>query len=133
MPYFNWTTEFSVNNDLIDAQHKMIFEYANNLHESIQTGRSKEIVDDIVSKLLNYSQNHFADEEKLMRECQYPDIANHLAEHEKFIAKVSDYRDNFNLTSRMTAIDILNFLKEWLVNHILVTDKKYAPFIKGKQ
>ncbi|RJP62524.1 MAG: hemerythrin [Ignavibacteriales bacterium] len=132
MPYFNWTTEFSVNNDIIDEQHKMIFEYANNLHESIQTGRSKEIVDDLVSKLLSYSQNHFADEEKLMKEYEYPDIENHLAEHEKFVARVSDYRNNFNLTSRMTALDILNFLKEWLVNHILVADKKYMPFIKGK-
>jgi hemerythrin-like metal-binding protein len=132
MPYFNWTVEFSVNNEFIDGQHKMIFQYANNLYDSIQTGKSKEVVDDLISKLFDYSQTHFADEEKLMRECNYTDLANHLAEHEKFIAKVNDYRSNFNLASRMTAIDIMNFLKEWLTNHVLVIDKKYAPFIKSK-
>ncbi len=132
MPYFEWTSEFSVNNGFIDGQHKMIFEYANNLYDSIQTGKSKEIIDDLISKLFDYSQTHFADEEKLMRDCKFPDLALHVTEHERFIAKVNDYRNNFNLTSRMTAIDIMNFLKDWLTNHVLVTDKKYAPFIKNK-
>jgi len=132
MPYFNWSQEFSVENRLIDEQHKMIFEYTNKLHDAIQRGKSKEIVDDLIIKLVDYSRNHFADEEMMMENSNYPDIGKHIAEHDEFIAKVTDYRNNFNLSSMMTAIDILNFLKDWLTNHILVTDKKYAPYLKGR-
>jgi len=132
MAYLNWTNEFSVENTSIDEQHKQLFKIINDLHASMKEGKSKEIMVGLLTRLVDYTQTHFSNEEKLMEKYKYPDLIKHKTEHAKLITKVLDYQKNFNIKSAITSIDIMNFLKDWLTNHILVTDKKYAPYLKGK-
>lgn len=132
MAYFNWTSEFSVENISIDEQHKQLFQITNDLHDAMKAGKSKEILSELISRLVDYTKTHFSNEEKLMEKYKYPELDRHKTEHAKLVKKVLDYQKNFNVTSAITSIDIMNFLKDWLTSHILGTDKKYISYLKGK-
>ncbi len=75
-----------------------------------------------------YSKEHFADEEQFMKENNYPDLEDHKKKHDMFIDKVCVYED-VELLLRAPYYDMLNFLKEWMVEHITVCDQRIATFL----
>jgi len=95
-------------------------------------GKSKVVLGVIIKELSDYALVHFSNEEKLMHINSFPGYLAHKSEHDKFIAKIIDYDKNFISSSTVTAIDMLQFLKDWLFQHVKGTDKKYSPFLIGK-
>jgi hemerythrin len=83
--------------------------------------------------LIDYTKVHFAHEEKLMAEHGYPDSPGHKAEHVALAKQVLDVQAKFKSgASAVLSMDVLNFLKEWLLKHIQGTDKKYVAHFKSK-
>jgi hemerythrin len=128
MGQFKWRDAYSVHVDEIDDQHKTIIDMCNTLQDAIQTRKSKEVVGDIIKKLFRYAQTHFICEEKYFKQLDYPDADEHIVEHHKFVDRVfklmNDYeKDRMGLTAQ-----VMEFLQDWLDDHIQTHDKKYAPF-----
>ncbi len=69
-----WTEDLSVGVDLIDEQHKLWFEKANQLYKAGQEGRAKEFIIEMFDFLDDYTKQHFKDEEKYMEKIKYPQI-----------------------------------------------------------
>ncbi len=130
MAFLVWNENYSVGVKELDAQHQMLFNYINELHDAMKAGKSKDIISSTLQKLSDYARVHFTAEEKMMEQKKYPDLAKHKTEHMKFFEKVTDYQMNFNHKSFMTSLEIMDFLKNWLMGHILDTDKKYTPYMK---
>ncbi len=59
----------------------------------------------------------------------YPESEQHKVEHSKFIKKLNSLKSNFNKGKITISLEILNFLKDWLLNHIKISDKKYSVHI----
>jgi len=132
MPYMKWEKEYSVGILKIDEQHMKLFEYINDLHDAMKLGKSKEILSGLIDKLVNYTQAHFTLEESYLTKHQYPEFIQHQKEHKSFIDKVNTFKTNYALTSGLLSIDIMQFLKDWLIKHVMGTDKKYAGFLNEK-
>jgi hemerythrin len=81
---------------------------------------------------VEYARTHFYTEEKYMREANYPDLPAHKKEHELFIAQVLNSIKSFEAGGTEPAV-LASFLKDWILNHIAVSDKKYAPYLQGTQ
>jgi hemerythrin len=126
-----WSNDFSVNIAEVDDQHKKLVRMINELHEAMKLGKGREILDRILNNMVDYAKVHFATEERLMKQYSYPGYLNHKAEHDLFVKKVSEFYEEFQ-QGRISAIDVMNFLKDWLVKHILGSDKKYGPFLNSK-
>ncbi len=62
----------------------------------------------------------------------YPETVKHTHEHNAFIAKVAGFQNDLKAGRVMLSMEVLNFLKEWLIGHIQIVDKKYAPFLNAK-
>jgi hemerythrin-like metal-binding protein len=62
----------------------------------------------------------------------YPNISSHKAEHEDAIQKINKFIIDYERHEDKLAIDVLNFLSNWLQNHILKTDREYIPYLTGK-
>jgi hemerythrin len=75
---------------------------------------------------------HFAYEERLMEEADYPELAAHKAEHEDLTLRVRGFQKDFDEGRIATGITLLQFLKEWSQKHIMESDHKYAPYLKAK-
>lgn len=74
---------------------------------------------------------HFAAEEHLMRQANYPGHPQHKEAHDKLVAQVQDYQCRFQGGDSSVTAEIAQFLMtDWLVKHILGMDELYAPYFK---
>src|SRR4051794_26408741 len=85
---FEWKPEYSVGINSIDGQHQNLFVLARDLHTAMSSGQGKLAVGRILDRLVHYTATHFAHEERLMEQCQYPGLANHQMEHRVLTQKV---------------------------------------------
>ncbi|MDQ7832682.1 MAG: bacteriohemerythrin [Desulfovibrionaceae bacterium] len=129
MALLEWNDRLSVNIREIDDQHKKLVDMVNRLHAAMKEGKADAIAMQIVADMKNYAASHFATEERHMKTHGYPDYPAHKTEHDKFVAKVVAVEKDLRSGKCALSMDILNFLSNWLVNHIKGTDKKYSPFL----
>ena len=132
MSYFPWSDEYSVHLRVIDNDHKDLVNTVNSLHEAIGNSATRGQIGHIIGNLAKYVDEHFSREEALMETYDYPDLARHKRIHRHLTRTVYALRIIF--TSKPQKIDpakLLTFLREWLINHILQEDTKYAPYLRG--
>ncbi|MBI5886129.1 MAG: hemerythrin family protein [Deltaproteobacteria bacterium] len=132
MPLFNWSDKYSVGVYMFDTQHKRLVDLINDLHDAMRAAKGREVLGDTLKGLLDYTRMHFADEERQMTTFSYPDYSAHKVEHERLVAKVVELKGKHDAGDNTITIETMNFLKDWLINHILVTDKKYGQFFKDR-
>ena len=129
MPFIFWTNEYSSKIDEVDNQHKFLIQIIDDLFLAIQKGEQKNIQNDLLFRLLNYVHYHFAFEEGLMMKNQYPYLEKHKIEHQRLTLKVLDYYKDVKIRNRDISTELLVFLKDWLNEHILKTDKEMGNWL----
>ena len=129
MALISWNESYSVRNNTIDEQHKKLINLINILHDAMKQAKGKEVLGGIIKELISYSIFHFSYEEKLMSKYNFPGTILHKMEHQKFTLKVQKLQNDYVSGKAILSQDVLQFLKDWLVEHIQVNDKKYVPFL----
>lgn len=132
MALVQWNDSFSVKVVEIDRQHQKLVGMINDLHDAMKQGKSKDVLDKIIKDLIGYAGTHFRTEEKYFDQFGYPDADSHKKEHSDFTKKVAEFKDGFDAGKLGLSIKVMNFLSNWLQNHIKVVDKKYGPFFNEK-
>jgi len=127
-----WSAEYETGNDLVDKDHKQIFELVKNVLDGAYLNR-KEKVDMAIGFLAEYTLRHFANEERLMKESSYPGMDEHKRQHSDFAEsvillqkKVKDEGDSMDLS-----IEINRAVVDWLVKHVLGSDKRFTTHYKN--
>lgn len=127
-----WTQNLSVGVANIDAQHKKLFEKADQLFEAGKNGKSKDFIGQMLDFLGDYTTQHFRDEEAYMTSIHYPEIAAQKTAHKNFIAEITKLKQDFK-TSGGNIVLIINantMVVEWLNKHISGMDKKIGAYAK---
>jgi len=133
MPLMEWSEKLSVGVSQFDAEHKRLVGMVNDLFDAVSAGRGKEVLGPILDGLVSYTKTHFANEEKFMAQHGFPAFAAHKAEHDALAKQVGDIEKKFRGgATSVLSMEVMAFLKNWLVKHILGTDKGYGPFLNGK-
>jgi len=132
MPRIEWVDRFKVNIRDIDSHHQRLIHLINTLEEGIQHHEERVVTGMVIDLLIEYAKYHFSVEERYFDLYHYPDAKAHKAEHAMFLKRVLHFKEDFakddmNLPTAMT-----RFLGDWLQNHILVSDHKFAPFLNAK-
>ncbi len=126
MAFIKWSDSLSVHVAEIDAQHQKLIGLINTLHDAMLEKKSKEILSKILDDLAAYTVYHFSTEEKYMEQCAFPGFSSHKKEHELFVSKVDSFIKDYQDNKLGLSIDLMNFLRDWVSNHIQGTDKKYT-------
>ncbi|GAB4349133.1 MAG: hypothetical protein Kow006_10460 [Gammaproteobacteria bacterium] len=133
MTRYQWSEAFSVGDEAVDRDHKGLFSLVEELRESDPTLINPA---DIIGRLSDYAQHHFAREEALMRKAGYPGYEEHIKAHRSFV----DWLERVELAYRQASTssfligDLVNeFLAKWLTEHILSEDMRYRDYIAGKK
>jgi hemerythrin len=132
MPIVSWSDNLSVKIKEVDDQHRQLLDQINTLHDAMKQRKGSEAVGSIITRLVEYTQRHFMAEEQLFIKYGYLETTKHTREHNAFVEKVAGFQNDLKAGRITLSMDVLNFLKEWLVTHIQTTDKKYAPFLIAK-
>ena len=132
MALVEWKDSLSVKVMDIDKQHRELFRIINELHEAMKTGKAKNILDDIINRLIGYTKSHFKMEERLFALHNYPDTEKHLQEHENFVQKIGEFKEKFDKGNTSLSIEVVRFLSTWIENHITTVDQKYSEFLNSK-
>ena len=123
-----WSEEYSVNCSEIDEQHKVLFDLINQLYSKF-SDTDKDTILDILNELYKYTDEHFRTEEVLFDIYKYPYTEEHKKEHKDFVDKVAEFTKKFEEGDEMLTFDILFFLKDWIIEHILYSDRKYIDYL----
>jgi hemerythrin len=124
-----WSPSYSVGVETIDDDHKHLFALVDDLRTALQNeGRGFR---KIVNGLTQYIHGHFEREEYLMLETNYPDYAQHVKNHRKFMRLVYAVRKIMSEQPELLDMTkMLRFLEQWLVNHIKIEDVKLGMYLK---
>lgn len=126
-----WSQSFALGIASIDDQHKKLFQLIDQLHDHMMKGAGQQVLPTIFDELINYVKVHFGYEETLFKKHGYPEQANHKKEHESFASKVLEFKQKY-LSGDRNSVAVMDFLNNWLKNHIMGIDKKYVPFFQSK-
>ncbi len=128
MQLFEWKDSYSVGVLMVDQQHRHLVSMLNQLHAVMRNGSREAEVQQILADLISYTRFHFSSEEKLMAECGYPDMLEHVRKHRAMEKRVGEFVAELSSNSVTTPPRLLAFLKDWLRHHIMETDKEMGRF-----
>ncbi|MBN2838407.1 MAG: bacteriohemerythrin, partial [Fusobacteriaceae bacterium] len=129
-----WKDSYSVNVKSIDEQHKKLVSIINELNNAMLYEKGRSVIGKVLKDLVDYTVSHFDYEEKLMEKNGYSDLENHKKIHKDLLKTVGKFYDEFSSGEVEMSKDIMDFLKTWLSEHILGSDKKYSEIMmKNKQ
>ncbi|MBI5900573.1 MAG: bacteriohemerythrin [Rhodocyclales bacterium] len=124
-----WTADLSIGIEQIDAQHRRIVDYINQLNDARKTGE-KKAVGLVLEGLADYTLSHFGYEEAVMVAARFPGAAQHRRGHERFALQLAEYGHRYALGEEVAA-EVLDTLNKWLLNHIKREDHDYMDSVKA--
>jgi hemerythrin len=130
--YVQWKEEYSVGIESIDLQHKKLLGLINSLQTAINYKTGEAFEREALDELVDYTKTHFKFEEDMMEQNGYPDFTTHRAEHARMIARVEEVLSQYQQDQDTAMQNAVDFLQEWLINHINGTDKQYSSFLIDK-
>ena len=130
MTLFEWTSDYELDIPQIDDQHKELVEMINDLYASIKGRHSGEAVNTTLNKLLKYVNVHFETEESSMQERNYPGLEDQIQLHNELRMKVLELKKRHLQGQDIATFELLNFLVDWLKEHISNTDRAYGEYIQ---
>ncbi|MCH4890348.1 bacteriohemerythrin [Acidaminobacter sp. JC074] len=128
-----WHQDFKVGIDQIDNEHAQIIDKYNQLYQHMKKGQGHDYYKELLAFLKTYVQEHFSHEQVLHKEHGYPHAEEHYQIHESFkqsLFEIYDAMDENPIPNKML-IQISLFIKQWLIHHILIEDKKFGDFMKN--
>ena len=130
--FAEWKDEYSVGIAMIDEDHRKLVKLINKFQTAVfyHTGRRYE--EEALNELVDYTKTHFAREEHLMRKHHYPEFEPHKKQHEEMIEEVEKFIARHRQEGHKSLAAVANFLRDWLINHINGTDKKYSAHLRSK-
>ena len=129
LTFVKWTKDNSVLIEKMDDQHKVLFDIANKMGNIVlSAGDDKSSLLKITNELLEYTKKHFKEEEEYLEKNSYnkKELEFQKGQHIIFINKIKEFKESIEVHNKKPSIDMIEFLRDWLLNHIDIEDKKYG-------
>jgi hemerythrin-like metal-binding protein len=128
MAILTWNEHCLVGVKTLDSQHAGLIADLNQLYSAITIGNANCCADSPLRNLLKHALDHFSAEEELMVATEYPALVQHRAKHRNFVRQVEEYLARCKVGDNTMRIPLLNFIRDWLTNHIQEEDREYTPW-----
>ena len=117
----------------IDSQHERLIGLVNLLHETMLQGADRAVLDGLLSQLLEHTRTHFAYEEQLMSQYNYPGYEAHKTEHNRLMRHLEDLVERYTNGELLLSFAVVLELKGWAVVHIEKSDKPLGAFLNNRE
>ncbi|WP_413796269.1 bacteriohemerythrin [Aeromonas dhakensis] len=126
----HWNEAFMVQVPSMDNQHLGLFEAMNRLYQAVIDKSPAQLRKQRLDELLKLATRHFADEEQVMEQAGYPELRRHKEEHARLLAELDTLMQRNGPDDEEFNMELLVFLKNWLLNHISKVDKQYSGSLR---
>lgn len=125
---FKWRSEYKVFEDLIDKEHKVLFDIALKALDYHNTDIRSHIKMTI-KELYDYMKTHFKHEEEYMEKIAYTAIQEHKKLHQQIIKQINEFIKSLS-TINMVDFErkLIEYIDIWLIGHIIYEDRKIIAF-----
>ena len=117
----------------IDTEHDLQMQILDSLSESLQKGGDFSSARYILEQFIEFSDMHFLSEQLVMRLQSYPDYERHLEAHTELMKKVREIRDSVFRGENAPSLQLVQELRDWLLNHIASEDVAFGEFLREKE
>jgi methyl-accepting chemotaxis protein len=117
----------------MDSQHKQLFAYINDISSDLAKGKSAASVTGMLRDFIGTAKRHLAAEEAFMERIHFPGVNAHRKIHRELMERVHELYAQVEQGDDDAVVEVLLFLRDWLVNHIQGTDRKYGEFAAGRR
>lgn len=128
-----WLDLYSIGIEQVDRQHENLTDLLNCLNEARLSAKPHDVLLFRLDQFLDAVSAHFRDEEQLMTEKEYPDFDLHKAEHDFLLDQVFPFRTRLAANEAELTESMLDFFRDWLRDHILISDRRLGRFIRGEE
>ena len=132
MAYFEWADDMVIDGGPIDADHRLLVDLVNELHTATKEGQGRAVVESILHRVIESTQEHLRNEENLMAQMGFPDLDNHKIGHNHFMNQLWDLEKKMQAGSITVASQLSSVLRDWLSLHIRRNDKELLRFQRRK-
>jgi len=133
MPVIEWSDTYLVGIEQVDEHHRHLVTLLNNTYDVFVSHGQKVEIEKVIGELVDYATYHFASEEPLMSQFCFPQADQHLQQHEYFIRQIKSHQADYSEGRSALSLELIVFLKDWLLEHILVRDRELAEFIAAER
>ncbi len=123
-----WSRDYETGHTGIDSDHQRLLVLFNEFSQAVNSGKGPVVIREVLDELTDYTHYHFAREELIMQECDFPDYGRHKRMHETFIRQVEDVSKHYMNGGDLSAF-LLSFLAKWLSGHILSADRQLGRYL----
>ena len=134
-----WNNSYSVGIKPIDDQHKELIRLTNKLFASCMEGNERtkseegsanRVFLEVIHEAVDYVGYHFGIEERIMERIDYPEYMIHKQEHVSFAQEIVKKTREFKNGRSNTPLSFVHYLKDWVLEHIAVSDKKLGNYLQ---
>lgn len=126
-----WQNSLSVYIPEIDKQHQDLIDAVHTLSDAIEKGEDQDVIKKTLDDLVDYALTHFATEERLFDQHEYPDREPHRQQHREFAEQVFSLKSKCDTGSDSISQQLAEYLSTWVDEHIKCWDKKYGVFFSA--
>jgi hemerythrin len=124
-----WDEKLSVGVAQFDEHHRELIRIINEIESARAGGEDYHYLKNLLFELVSYTKYHFSAEERIMAKHNYPDAEPHLHEHKKLVRQVERFLEEYSEHKPALADEVHEFLKRWLIEHILETDRAMGEYL----
>lgn len=131
--FIEWGDGLKIGVPKVDREHRWLIDLVNRMHRVVQAGGKHEAVCAVLSDLSNYTKYHFESEEAEMLSEGFPGLEAHRKTHEQLTEEVRQMDERFRGGEEGVAERLLEFLKDWAINHILHADASFGEHVAKRK
>lgn len=124
-----WKNNYATGFESIDSQHKKLIDILNKLLCVFDTNKEKIDLGALISELVDYTEYHFGFEEENMRNIDYPELAQHVEQHNYFRKKIYEFKEKYEKGEVYIKVALIIHLKDWIIEHICKVDARLGKFL----
>ena len=121
--------EYRLGHGLVDSQHELLFGLIADLERKVAENHDGGVLIDVMERLYSYAALHFATEDRLMIETNYPDISEHRMAHEALLGAMKCLDNSIQSGVVSAPEEALQFMKAWAMDHIPSADRKLVDHL----
>jgi len=133
-PIITWNDDWLIGQEEIDLHHKTLVDMIQTLFGALITTQGKDYINKVFVELVEYTKYHFKREEELFEEHGFDQLERQKNLHQTLVTDLLGISQTIiaHGSSEETSEEVYDFLKHWLIDHIIEEDLKFKVFLAGK-